>query len=274
LRSDGNGNHAALRVRTVAVLVDCHTHLDRYPERIVRAMLGRAASAGVSRVVVAGFDVRSSRRAVRLAERHGTVAAAVGLPPVAVRGPVAARSSAALAHLASSPQVVAWSELGLDYRSGTATRAEQRAAFERQLGLARERGLAAIVHVVDADDDALALLRDTEMAARSAIHYFVGGPDLAERYLAAGLWVSVGKPVTRLEHADLRAAVRDAPLDRLLVETDTYPLPGRSAEPAHVRLVAESMAALKGLAPEQVAAATSANFARLVRARAVAVANV
>jgi TatD DNase family protein len=249
------------------VLVDCHTHLDRYPERVVRAMLARAAGAGVSCVVAAGFDVRSSRRAVRLAERHGTVAAAVGLHPLAVRGPVLARSYAALARLAASPRVVAWSELGLDYRSGTATQSEQRAAFERQLALARECGLAAIVHAVDADDDALALLRDTEMAARSAIHYFVGGPDLAERYLAAGLFLSVGKPVTRVEEAGLRAEVRDAPLDRLLVETDTYPLPGRTTEPADVRLVAEALAALRGLTLEQVAAATSANFARLVGGR-------
>ena len=106
------------------------------------------------------------------------------------------------------------------------------------------------------------------MAARSAIHYFVGGPDLANRYLAAGLWLSVGKPVARVEHAGLRAAIREAPLDRLLVETDTYPIPGRTTEPADVRLVALAVATLKGLSLERVAAATTANFARLVGARA------
>jgi len=231
-------------------------------------MLRRAVGAGVSRVVVAGFDARSSRRAVWLAERYPAVAAAVGLHPLAVYGAVAARSYAALARLAISPRVVAWSELGLDYRSGTASRAEQRMAFERQLRLACKSGLAAIVHAVDADDDVLAVLRDTGMAARSAIHYFVGGPDLADRYLAAGLWLSVGKPVARVEHAGLRAAIREAPLDRLLVETDTYPIPGRTTEPADVRLVALAVATLKGLSLERVAAATTANFARLVGARA------
>jgi TatD DNase family protein len=250
------------------MLVDCHTHLDRYPARVVGAMLARAAGVGVNRVVVAGFDVRSSRRAVWLAERHAAAAAAVGLHPMAVHGPVAARSYSALTELAGSSRVVAWSELGLDYRSGAATRADQRTAFARQLGLARDRGLAAIVHAVDADDEIVEVLRDTGMAARSAIHYFMGGPDLADRYLAAGSWLSVGKPVARDDHAALRAAIRDAPLDRLLLETDTYPLPGRTTEPADVRLVALTVAGLKGLSLEEVAAATTANYARLVGARA------
>jgi TatD DNase family protein len=252
--------HAAL----ATPLFDCHSHLDRYPAHTLAPMLARAAAAGLGAVITAGTDPTSSGRCVALAARHELLRAGVGLHPNRVRGPVPERTYAALDELAAAPAVVVWSECGLDYRDGPAPPAVQRAAFERQLALARAHGLAAIVHVVAAADDALAILQATEMAARSAIHYFVGDAALAERYLTAGLCLSVGKPATRPEHPALREAVQRAPLDRLLVETDTYPLPGRATEPGDVRHVAATLAELRGVTPAAVAAATGANLARLL----------
>ncbi len=246
------------------MLTDCHVHLDRYPPGQVAGMLARAEAAGVGLILTAALDAASARRASALARRYPRVRAGVGLHPLWVHGPVPARTWAQLTALAAQPGVVVWSECGLDYRAGHVAPAEQRAAFQRQLELARELGLAAIVHVVDAAADALALLTATGMAVRAAVHYFTGDWALAERYLAAGLLLSVGKPVTRPENATLRAAVRAIPLDRLLLETDTYPLPGRTTEPANVREVAAAVAALHGVPVETVAAATCANLARLL----------
>jgi TatD DNase family protein len=251
------------------LLVDCHSHLDRYPVRTIEAMVARADANGVGAVVTAGVDPASSRRCVRLAARFPLLRAGVGLHPKRVKGPVPERAYAALAALAAAPGVVVWSECGLDYRAGPAPPSDQRAAFRRQLLLAREHGLATIVHVVDAADDALALLAETGMADRAAIHYFVGDPALAERYLAAGLYLSVGKPVTRPQNDALREAARLAPLDHLLLETDTYPLPGRTTEPADVRLVAAALAELRDLSVDAVAAAAAANLARLLHDRAL-----
>lgn len=249
------------------MLADCHTHLDRYPAPALEGMLARAAAAGVEAVLIAGVGLASSRRAVRLAARYPLVRAGVGLHPIFVRRAVPERTYAALDALAAAPQVVAWSELGLDYQAGPLPPAVQREVFRRQLRLAAAHGLAAIVHVVDAAADALAVLAETGLAARAAVHYFVGGPPLAERYLAAGLYLSLGKPVTRPANAALREAVRAAPLDRLLLETDTYPLPGRTTEPADVGAVAAAVAALKDLSPTVVAEATTTNLARLLGRR-------
>lgn len=249
------------------MLTDCHSHLDRYPPAVVAGMAARAAAAGLHAVITAGVDAASARRCVRLATRHPLLRAGVGIHPNRVDGTEGERTYAALAGLAADPAVVVWSECGLDYGEGKASPAAQRAAFARQLRTARAHGLAAIVHVVDAADDALAVLADADMAGRAAIHYFVGDQALAERYLAAGLYLSVGKPVTRAENVALRAAIRAVPLDRLLLETDTYPLPGRTTEPADVRLVAAAVADLQGRPVEAVAAATLANLARLLGPR-------
>jgi TatD DNase family protein len=246
------------------MLADCHTHLDRYPAPVRAAMLERAAAAGVGLVLVAGVTLASSRRIARLAARLPLLRAGVGLHPLFVRRAVPERTYAALDALAAASAVIAWSELGLDYRAGALPAPAQREVFRRQLLLARARGLSAIVHVVDADADALAVLGETGMGGRAAIHYFVGDRALAERYLRAGLYLSVGKPVTRPENAALRAAVQAVPLDRLLLETDTYPLPGRTTEPRDVSVVADAVAALRSLPAAHVARATSTNLARLL----------
>jgi TatD DNase family protein len=233
-------------------------------------MMNRASAADLGAVITAGVDLDSSRRCLELAARHPLLWAGVGLHPNRVRGTETERSYAALDALAAHPAVVVWSECGLDYHEGAAPPAAQRRALERQLTLARRHGLAAIVHAVGAADDALAVLVDADMAGRAAIHYFVGDAALAERYLRAGLYLSVGKPVTRPESAALREAVRATPLDRLLLETDTYPLPGRTTEPADVRQVAAAVAALHAVPLETVATATAANLARLLGPRGAA----
>jgi TatD DNase family protein len=96
------------------------------------------------------------------------------------------------------------------------------------------------------------------------VHYFQGGAELAERYLSLGCSISVGKPVLRLANRALLELVRRIPLERLLLETDTYPLPGRSTEPGDVRSVAEKVAELRGVTVATIADATTANFRRLI----------
>jgi TatD DNase family protein len=249
------------------MLTDCHSHLDRYAPAVVASMVERATAGGVSLIISAGADVPSSRRCVALAASHPLLRAGVGLHPNRVRGTEPPRAYAVLEALAADPAVVAWSECGLDYADGQASPAAQRAAFARQLDAARRLGLAVIVHAVAAADDVLALLADADLTGHAAIHYFVGDQILADRYLTAGLYLSIGKPVTRPENAALQAAIRATPLDRLLLETDTYPLPGRTTEPVDVRLVASAVADLHGVSLDVVATATAANLARLLGPR-------
>jgi TatD DNase family protein len=245
-------------------LADSHVHLHAYDDEQIAAMLERAAAAGVGTVVAVSVDRDSAERTVGLAHRRVRVVPAVGLHPARLTGPVDDAVWAALVALAGDWRVGAIGECGVD-ADGPADAAAQLAALGRQAALAAARRRPLLLHLRGSDelvDRALATVAGE--GARAVVHYFVGGAALAERYLAAGLAIAVGKPVTRAENAGLRAAVAAIPLERLLLETDTYPLPGRTTEPADVRTVAEAVAALKGLSPDEVARATGANLERLL----------
>ena len=254
-------------------LVDSHCHLavpDFDADR--EAVLARAAAAGVTTLVCVGATgpVESNFRAVALAGRQAPVAivATVGIHPHdASSGDDAA--FATLTRLAASPGIVAVGETGLDFHYDRSPRAVQRAAFARTVALARAVGRPLVVHVREAHAEAAAILAAEGAAAvGGVIHCFTVDRDDARRYLDLGFSVSVAGIVTFKNAEALRDAVRTVPLDRLLVETDApylAPVPhrGRRNEPAHVRLVAEAVATVRGVPLATVAAATTANARRL-----------
>lgn len=256
---------------------DSHIHLDRYADADAAALLERAAQVGVAACLTVGVDLPASRRAITLAERFGArygVYAAVGLHPafLATGDPRSIdRDLGQLKSVAqSSPaRVVAIGEIGLDTLDATVTLDMQVYAFTAQLHLANDLGLPVVIHVqgAEATARAQALYATTPARLGAVVHYFVGDLAVARRWLDLGCHISVGRPVARLEHADLRAAIAsaDLPMERLLVETDTYPLPGRTTEPADVVAVAAEVATLKRLPREHVAHQTTANFMRLFR---------
>lgn len=241
-------------------LADSHVHLDRYaPSRVTR-MLARARRAGVRDFLTVGVDLPSSCAAVQLTRRRG-VRAAVGVHPLRSAGLNLAAALAQLAGLARQPGVVAIGEIGLD-AAGPAPLDEQETVFRAQLELAYALDLPVILHVLDAHEAAQRVLAE-QRRVRAVVHYFQGDARLAEAYLALGCFLSVGKPVTRPERAALREAIRQAPLERLLLETDTYPLPGRVTEPRDVVLVGRAVADLRGVPFREVVDATSANYRAL-----------
>lgn len=245
-------------------LTDSHVHLDRYTPSALTRMLARARRAGVHHLLTVGVDLESSRAAVALTRRRG-VRAAVGIHPLRSAGLDLPAAIADLRALAEHPGVAAIGEVGLD-ASGPAALAEQETVLRAQLELARALDLPVVLHVVDAHAAAQRVLA-AYPDRRVVIHYFQGDADLAARYLALGCFLSFGKPVTRSGRTALREAARRAPLDRLLIETDTYPLPGRATEPRDVALVCQALAELRGMAPSEIAAATTANYRALFGAR-------
>jgi TatD DNase family protein len=177
----------------------------------------------------------------------------------------------ALHRLATHPRVVAVGETGLDYHYDHSPRDLQRQVFSRFIGLARETGLPIIVHEREAFPDAAELLK-VEGAGELAgvIHCFTGDYAAARHYLDLGLYLSFAGIIT-FKNADfLREVVRKMPLGRILVETDApflapAPYRGKRNEPAYVRLVAETVARIKNVSLEKVAAETAANTRRLFR---------
>ena len=183
---------------------------------------------------------------------------------------------AALRALAGQPKVVAIGEIGLDYYHDFAPRARQMQAFRAQLALAAELGLPVIVHNREATGDVLAVLRDWQSQGSSlqgrvgVLHSFSATVREAEIALEMGFYLGITGPVTYKNGEEMRRVAAAAPLERLLIETDApYLAPqrwrGQRNEPAYVGAVAERIAAVRGLAPEEVARATSANAAALFR---------
>jgi TatD DNase family protein len=255
---------------------DSHCHLQRRfsaseggDDDELRAVLDRAAAAGVTRAVCVGTDADSSLEAMRIATLEGLpldVRATVGLHPHdASRG---AASLAGVLDAKGADRVVAIGECGLDYYYEHSPRGAQRQALRDQLALAGERGLAVVLHVRDAFDDLFEILGDVGVPDRAILHCFSGGPEDAQRCVAAGMYVSFSGIVTFKNAELIRAALGEVPLDRLLVETDSpflapEPHRGRPNEPALVPLVGERVAATLNLDLSVVRESTTVNASRV-----------
>jgi TatD DNase family protein len=254
------------------MLIDTHAHLqDAAFDDDRCAVIARAAASGVVMITV-GVDLPTSRAAVALAAQHDGVYAAVGVHP----HDAASLTMAALdelRRLCLHPKVVAVGETGLDWNRNLSPRKEQEAAFIEHLELAAELDLPVIVHDRDADDDVLRILSGAK-SVRGVMHAFSSGVDVAGRALAAGMYLSLGGPVTYKNGHVAREVVKHVPLDRLLVETDCPYLPpvpwrGQRNEPAYVHLIIEAVARVRNLPVAQAAQATTQNARSLFRLAAM-----
>jgi TatD DNase family protein len=264
-------------------LIDTHAHLD-FPQFDADRpqVIERAVTTGVTTIVDVGADLASSRRAVDLAERVDLVYAAVGVHPHDAKS-LDGTTLAALRDLAQRPKVVAVGEIGLDYYRNLSPHEAQRRAFQAQLAWAARLGKPVIIHDRDAHDELLEILADWAAglgnsplagsgngadARLGVLHTFSGDRAMAERAIDLGFYISISGPVTYKNARRLPGVVAALPLDRLLVETDCpflapHPHRGERNEPAYVRLVAERVAALRGMALDDLASATTANARRL-----------
>jgi TatD DNase family protein len=207
---------------------------------------------------------------VDLASRYDIVCAGVGLHPMDLREPFTARDREALHEMAtSSPKVVCISETGLDFLPTSPDRLWQDRSLREHIRLARELGKPLDFHAREAYDAILPLLREEKADECGAIwHYFEGGHDKAREALAMGFYLSLAKPLLRLP--ELQEVAKGLPLDRLVLETDSYPQPWKKnplmrTVPAHVAQVAAKVAELKAVTIDEVAAATTANLRRALR---------
>jgi TatD DNase family protein len=228
--------------------------------------LTRARAAGVSGILVAGVDEETSRRAVALASEDDVVAAA-GIHPTACAGWEPEWMSP-IANLLEDDRVVAAGETGLDFFRDAATAAEQLAAFEAHIELAREHDVALVIHTRDSVDEALDALERAGPPNRFVFHCWSGDEDQLRRALGLGAFVSLAGNVTFRSAGRLRDLAALVPDESLLVETDSpflAPVPhrGQPNEPAHVVLVGRAVAHARGTSEADVARITAANARRL-----------
>jgi TatD DNase family protein len=252
-------------------LVDSHAHIQgkEYAGE-VEAIIARAREAGVDKIIAVGGagEMSSNHDAVALADSHENVYATVGMHPHDAKdvGPEELKS---LRELSVHPKVIALGETGLDYYYSHSPHDVQRRVFAEFIHLARQTGLPLVVHEREAAKDAAELLRaEASGNLRGVIHCFTGNYETACVYLDLGFYLSFTGIITFKNAEALRDVVRQVPLDKLFVETDSpylTPVPhrGKRNEPAYVRLVAEALAMIKGVSLDEVAQITSGNVRHL-----------
>jgi TatD DNase family protein len=251
-------------------LVDSHCHLD-FPDLITEteAILARARAAGVNRMVTICTRLKNEPRVRSLAEAHAEIFYAAGTHPMsAAEEPLT--SVEELVALARHPRFVGIGETGLDYHYTADSKPIQQTSLRIHIEAAQETGLPLIIHSRDADEDMEAILAEG-MARKSyscVMHCFSSGPRLAEAALEMGFTLSISGIAAFPKSQDLRDIFARAPLDRLILETDSPylappPYRGKRNEPAYVAHTARAMAPVFNLSLNDFAAQTTANFDRL-----------
>jgi TatD DNase family protein len=251
------------------MLIDSHCHLDA--EKFAAdfsAVLDRAAAAGVARMLSIGTGDGPPEldRAVRLSDRYEQIYATVGVHPHDA-SKVTPQSLDELRALARHPKVIAFGEIGLDYHYDFSPRDVQRAVFIEQLKLARDLALPITLHIREAWDDTIAILKD-HWSGQGIVHCFTGDATQAQQALDMGFHLAFGGVITFKTAENVREAAAMTPDDRILIETDApylAPIPyrGKRNEPSLMIETAKKLAEVRRTTLERIAELTTANFQQL-----------
>ena len=253
-----------------AVFIDTHAHLcdEKFDEDRVE-VIARAAEAGVAQIISMGDTMAASAQVIADAEQYPALYAAVGVHPESACVLTDAERAQLLAW-ANHPKVVAIGEIGLDYywEKDPQVRAVQREMFVTQLDIARAAGLPVCIHDREAHGDTLAILQAEGRDLTGVLHCYSGSLEMARALWKMGYYIGIDGPLTFKNAAKLPDIVREAPRERLLIETDSpylAPVPrrGKRNEPAYVAFVAAKIAELREESVEEVAAYTTENARRL-----------
>lgn len=258
-------------------LYDTHCHFERADPTEIAAILRRAKTAGVERLMAVGGSDALNESAALAGEigirEQGTGISVGDLPEVLcafgrdreqINRP---DDSSLFPDPRSLIPLAAVGEIGLDYHYSPETREAQLRLFGEQLEEARRRDLPVVIHTREADDDTLALLR--EIPSRGIIHCYTGTPEYAKHFLDLGFYISISGIVTFRPADNVRESARVVPDDRILIETDSpflapVPLRGQPNEPAFIVHTCEFLAKLRGISADDFAELTFANAERIL----------
>lgn len=252
------------------ILYDTHSHInaDTYQKKL-KETIEDARSQGVTLMNVVGFDRETNQKANEIALNYKGIYASAGLHPVDAHEFTDEDLKEVEAYL-KQDITVAVGECGLDYYWHKDTKEIQKEIFKKQIELSRKYKKPLIIHVRDAMQDTYDILEEASKDGQlqGVMHCYSGSSEMAKRFLDLGLYISLGGPVTFKNAKEPKEVAKVVPLDRLLIETDSpyltpHPYRGKENRPALVKLVAQSIAELRGLSLEELAHHTTENAKRL-----------
>lgn len=247
----------------------CHLNVDAFEED-VEATIQRAKEAGVERFAVVGFDAPTIKKSIALSTQYPEIYSIIGWHPTEA-GTYTPAVQESLLSLLTNKKVVAMGEMGLDYHWNTAPPAVQEKIFRIQIQIAKDLQLPISIHMRDAIEDTYRILREEDVSEIGGImHSYSGDVAYMEKFLDLGMHISLSGVVTFKKASEVHEVAKAAPLDRLLIETDSpylapVPYRGKRNEPAYVRYVAERVAELRGMDINEIAQITTQNANQLFR---------
>lgn len=248
------------------MLIDSHCHLYMGSwSKNLDALLTLANESGVGKIICPGIDIESSWRSLSIAQNHKNVFAAAGIHPHdANNAPIDYLDQ--LRDILIQQKIVALGEIGLDYYRNISDAEAQRNVFKKQLQLAKEMDLPAIIHNRNANDDIIHIIQQVS-PVRGVAHCFSSDLTTAKILLDLGFYISFAGNLTYTK-SELQKVAKEIPIDRLLVETDApflcpEPYRGNENEPRHVKLVAEKLAECIGVSYKTIETATQNNAEQL-----------
>lgn len=251
------------------ILFDSHTHVND-PLLYDRAeeIIGDAIQAGVGGILMIGYDKPSSLRAIELASRFQGVYAAIGFHPTNASS-VTSQDLEWLEETLSHPAVKAVGEIGLDYYWDSSNKETQIQLFKKQLDIAYRHHLPFSVHMRDATEDTLQILKEYKQKDHIGVmHCFSGSAESAQQFIACNMMISLAGPVTFKNAKAPKQVAEAVDLNHLLIETDApyltpHPFRGKQNEPKHLPLIASAIAQIKGISLDEVAEQTTSNAKRI-----------
>ena len=253
------------------LIFDTHSHYDDEAFDEDRDVLLKSLrSHGIGTVVSVGADMKSSRAALQLAEQYDFIYAALGVHPSDTEG-LTESDMEWIRDNAGHEKVVAVGEIGLDYHWPEPSPDVQRKWFVRQIRLAKEVGLPIIVHSRDAAAETMQIITETKAYdCGGVIHCYSYSPEMAKEYVKMGFYIGVGGVVTFKNGKKLKQTVQQIPLESIVLETDCpylspEPNRGRRNDSRNLRFVVETIAALRGIAAEEVIRVTTENARKMYK---------
>lgn len=253
-------------------IFDTHCHInDDQLYGNIEEIVQRALQAGVSKMLVVGWDYESSRKAIEIAENYDFCFAAVGFHPENIYGVDKVNLDKTLS-LSAHPKVVAIGEIGLDYHwtKEPEKRELQKKFFIEQIKYANEHNLPVVIHNREAFEDCLNILKEYTPTSSGTMHCYSGSVELLKDVLDLGLLIGLDGPVTFKNARTPKEVAEVVPLDKLLLETDCpyltpHPLRGSLNEPVNIRLILDEIAEIKGISKKHVAEVTFENACKLFK---------
>lgn len=254
------------------MLIDTHAHLtDESFELDVDDVVLNAKQNSVEKIITSGYDLISSKKALEFAKKYDGVFCSIGIYPENCKE-YNEDVEKEIVNISKNKKVVAIGEIGLQYTENMPDKEIQKKVFIKQLKLANKLGLPVVIHCRDAYGDMIELLKENKdyLSFSGTFHCFSGSLEIAKEAIKLGLYISVGGVSTFKNASRLQDAIKEIPLERIILETDCpylspHPYRGKRNEPARIKEIAENLAVLKNVGKEEVEKITTENSRRLFK---------